>query len=133
MLEKELNGAVSGSLERAVGERKRIAEGRAATGGALDPELVERPVRRRFSAEYKLRVLREADACSKPGEIGALLRREGLYSSLLTEWRRAREAGALEALKRPRGRRPADRRDLEIAAWRGALSGLRPSWTRRAR
>jgi transposase-like protein len=106
MLEEELNGAVGRPLERAVGERKRMADRRAG-GGVSNPELVERPVRRRFSAEYKLRVLREADACTKPGEIGALLRREGLYSSLLTEWRRAREVGALEALERPRGRRRA--------------------------
>ena len=70
-----------------------------------DPELVERPSRRRFTAGYKLRVLRGADACSRPGEIGALLRREGLYSSILSEWRKQREAGALEALERPRGRR----------------------------
>jgi len=55
-----------------------MADGRAAAGGVPDPELVERPVRRRFSAEYKLRVLREADACTNPGEIGSLLRREGL-------------------------------------------------------
>jgi transposase-like protein len=101
MLESELNGAVGCSLERAGGERKRIADGGAAAGDVPDPELVERPRRRRFSAEYKLRVLREADACTKPGEMGALLRREGLYSSLLTEWRRAREAGALEALQLP--------------------------------
>src|SRR5438874_2245923 len=80
-----------------------------------DPELVEPPVRRRFSAEYKLRVLREADACTKPGEVGALLRREGLYSSLLTEWRRAREVGALAALERPWGRRPAHPLELENA------------------
>src|SRR6266581_1817473 len=105
MSKKALHGSAAGSLERAVGERKRIGDG--ASAGVPDPELVERPVRRRFSAEYKLRVLREADACTKPGEIGALLRREGLYSSLLTEWRRAREAGALDALQRPRGRRPA--------------------------
>jgi len=75
-----------------------------------DPELVERPRRRRFTAEYKLRIVREADACSRQGEIGALLRREGLYSSLLTEWRRARDSGALEALapkrRGPRGPRP---------------------------
>ena len=71
-----------------------------------DPELVERPRRRRFSAEYKLRSVREADACTRPGEIGALLRREGLYSSLLTEWRRARDSGALVALApKRRGRR----------------------------
>src|SRR2546426_9505513 len=82
MSEKGLNGAAGGSLERAVGERKRMAGGRAAAGGAPDPELVERPVRRRFPAEDKLRVLREADACTKPGEIGALLRRGGGCSSL---------------------------------------------------
>jgi len=118
MSENEINGAAIGSLERAVGERKRIDRVRAARAGVPDPELVERPRRRRFTAEYKLRVLREADACARPGEIGALLRREGLYSSLLTEWRRQRERGALEALERPRGRRRADPREGEIAAWR---------------
>jgi transposase len=113
-----LDGAAIGSLERAEGERKRIDRGRAAPAGVADPELVERPRRRRFSAEYKLAILREADGCTRPGEIGALLRREGLYSSLLTEWRRAREAGALQALERPRGRRRADPRDAELAALR---------------
>lgn len=96
------NGAGSREEQRAVGERSEAAAGRP---GAPDPELVERPRRRRFTAEYKLAIVREAEACSRPGEIGALLRREGLYSSLLTEWRRARDAGALEALERPRGRR----------------------------
>jgi len=95
--------------------------GRVAREGLPDPELVERPVRRRFSAEYKLRVLREADACAKPGEVGALLRREGLYSSLLTEWRRAREAGALSALERPRGRRPVHPLEVENAELRRRL------------
>ncbi|MEJ7892353.1 MAG: IS3 family transposase [Solirubrobacteraceae bacterium] len=80
--------------------------------------MVERAKRRRFSAEYKLAVVREADGCSEPGEIGALLRREGLYSSHLTQWRQARDAGALEALARPRGRKRADRRDVEMAALR---------------
>lgn len=70
---------------------------RAGPGVSPDPELVERPRRRRFSAQYKLEILREADACTRPGEIGALLRREGLYSSLLTEWRRARERRAAGA------------------------------------
>jgi len=70
-----------------------------------DPELIERPKRRSFTAEYKLRILQAADACSKPGEIGALLRREGLYTSHLSDWRRQREEGALAALERPRGRR----------------------------
>ena len=79
---------------------------------------VERPRRRRFSAEYKLRILREVEACTRPGEVGALCRREGLYSSLLTEWRRARDAGSLEALARPRGRRPVDPLAAENAALR---------------
>jgi transposase len=83
-----------------------------------DPELVERARRRRFSAEYKLRVVREADGCTRPGEIGALLRREGLYSSLLTEWRRARDAGALDALERPRGRKAAHPLEAENAELR---------------
>src|SRR5712692_10101327 len=116
MLELEMKGAGGREAERAVGERSEAAAGRAAPAGVADPELVERPRRRRFSAEYKLRVLREADACLRLGEIGALLRREGLYSSLLTEWRRAREAGALQALSRPRGRKPPDPRDARIAA-----------------
>src|SRR5664279_4911403 len=79
-----------------------------------DPELVERPARRRYSAAYKLRIVQEADACSAPGEVGALLRREGLYTSHLTYWRKQREKGALQALGRPRGRKPTDRRDQEI-------------------
>lgn len=72
---------------------------------APDPEVVETASRRRFTARYKLGVLEKAERCA-PGEIGALLRREGLYSSHLTTWRRQREAGALAALTpRKRGRR----------------------------
>jgi len=69
-------------------------------------EVRDRPKRRTFTADYKLRVLKEADACCAPGEMGALLRREGLYSSHLTNWRQEREHGALAALGKPRGRRP---------------------------
>ena len=102
--------------ERAVGERGGSGRGAGAgSGSPPDPELVERPKRRRFSAKYKLQIVREADACTQPGEIGALLRREGLYSSHLVEWRRARDAGALVALERPRGRRKPDPRDARIA------------------
>ena len=61
-------------------------------------------------------MLREADACSRPGEVGALLRREGLYTSHLTYWRKQRDQGALAALAQPRGRKPADPRDARIAA-----------------
>lgn len=100
----------------AEGERDSEIPARAAgEGSPPDPELVEKAKRRTFTAAYKQRIVREAEACTRPGEIGALLRREGLYSSLLTEWRRASEAGALDALKRPRGRPAADPRDAEIA------------------
>src|SRR5712692_4328474 len=117
MLEMERNGVAGRVAERAVGERSESSGGRAAP----DPELAERPLRRRFSAEYKLRILREAEVCTRPGEIGALLRREGLYSGHLSKWRRQREQGALEALGRPRGRRPVDRRELEIVELRRRL------------
>jgi transposase len=66
-------------------------------------EVVAKPMRRRFTAEYKLGVLRQADACSGRGEVGALLRREGLYSSHLTQWRKQRERGEHQGLSRKRG------------------------------
>ena len=69
-----------------------------------DPEVPERPVRRRFTAEYKLRIVEEANAASESGAVGALLRREGLYSSHLVDWRRQYRLGALSSLARPRGR-----------------------------
>ncbi len=116
MPENTQDGTEIGSLERAVGERKGIDLAHDVKVPPPDPELVERARRRRFTAEYKLQILQRADACSKPGEIGALLRREGLYSSLLTEWRRQRERGSLAALERPRGRPKADPREAQIAA-----------------
>ena len=76
---------------------------------APDPEVPERPARRRFTAEYKLRILREADACTEPGAIGSLLRREGLYSSHLSAWRQQREQGALSALAARKRGRPSER------------------------
>ena len=76
---------------------KNGASSLPAPAGAGSEEVVARPTRRRFTAEYKLRVLREAEDCA-PGELGALLRREGLYASHLTSWRKQREAGALVAL-----------------------------------
>jgi transposase-like protein len=99
-----------------VPEMKDAAEtegARRATGvladavEAPDPEVVAKPKRRRFSAEYRLKILKQADACKAPGELGALLRREGLYSSLLSTWRRQREQGELAALQaRKRGPKP---------------------------
>ncbi len=85
--------------------------GAPATGDGKpmpDPAVPEKPVRRRFTAEYKLRILREADRCSRPGQLGALLRREGLYSSHLSVWRQQRDAGTLAGLApKRRGRKPA--------------------------
>ena len=73
-----------------------------------DPAVPEKPVRRRFTAEYKLCILREADRCTQPGQLGALLRREGLYSSHLTTWRQQRDEGTLASLApKRRGRRPS--------------------------
>ena len=85
-----------------------------------DPEVRERAVRRRFTAEYKLRILKEAESCTKNGQLGALLRREGLYSTNLITWRRQMEKGTLEALsprkRGPKGKRPdpSARRTAEI-------------------
>lgn len=70
-----------------------------------DPEVPEKPVRRRFTAEYKLKILAEADNCTEPGQIGAILRREGLYSTHLSNWRRKRREGTLISLS-PRKRGP---------------------------
>ena len=111
---QEVEGTRLGVPERSGGERSeapRSAGGRSlerplasAPVAVADPEVDARPKRRRFTAEYKLRVLRQADACKAPGEIGALLRREGLYSSHLVHWRRQREAAAQAQLKgRKRG------------------------------
>ena len=73
---------------------------------ASDPEVVEKAKRRSFRGDFKARILEEADRCKKPGELGALLRRHGLYSSHLTIWRRERQAGALASLApKKRGRK----------------------------
>jgi hypothetical protein len=78
MLEMEQDGAAGREVERAVGEQNGTAGRRVAPAGVPDPKLTEGPKRRRFTAEYKLEMLRDADACSQSGQLGALLRREGL-------------------------------------------------------
>ena len=98
-----------------VAELGFVDGGRAVAAGVPDPELVEQGKRRSFTAKYKLEILAKADACTKPGEIGELLRREGLYTSHLTYWRKQVRDGALKELGKPRGRKPSDRRDREIA------------------
>jgi len=91
-----------------------MADGRPADP---DPEVPQRARRRSFTAAYKLEVLAAYEA-AEPGEKGAILRREGLYSSHIVEWRRARDAGALAALAQPRGRKRPDPRDTQIAVLR---------------
>jgi len=88
--------------------------GSGGEGARPDPEWVERARRRSFTAAYKLKVLQEVEGCTKPGEIGAVLRREGLYTSHLSVWRRQRDEGALQALSNPRGRPKPDPRDGQI-------------------
>ncbi len=75
----------------------------APTALAPDPEVPARHAKRRFTTAYKLDILRRADACTRPGELGALLRKEGLYSSHLVTWRRQREHGLTP---KKRGRKP---------------------------
>jgi transposase len=92
------NGTRSGTI---LGERTEHPVGRQ-----VDPEVLEKPERRRFTAEYKLDILKKADLCTVPGQIGVLLRREGLYSSHLTTWRRQRDRGILDSLTpKKRGRK----------------------------
>ena len=84
-----------------------------------DPEVVPKAKRRRFSAKYKQRILEEADNCTESGQTGGLLRREGLYSSHLSTWRRQREQGLLEALSpKRRGRKRKDELEREVARLR---------------
>jgi transposase-like protein len=85
-----------------------------------DPEVKPAPGRRRFSAKEKLRILEEADACTEPGEIGALVRREGIYSSYLSRWRRARDRGQLDGLSAKK-RGPKRSADKELAEENAAL------------
>lgn len=81
-------------------------------GTVADPEVTTKAVRRRFTAAYKRRILQEADRCG-PGGIAALMRREGLYSSHLTNWRKQREAGEISGLQpRKRGKKPMPRNPL---------------------
>ena len=133
-------------------EKRKVAEGSGKTEGArratgvfpagapaaeppavsgADTEVIAKPQRRRFTAEYKRRIVREAERCTPPGAIGTLLRREGLYSSHLTTWRAARNRGELEALApRKRGPKaaPPDPRDKKIAEQEREIA----KWKKRA-
>src|SRR5271155_2252720 len=104
----EYDKTLAGGAETEGGRRPTVV----STPPAASPELTDRPRRRTFKAADRLRILRQDDE-AQPGSIGAILRREGLYSSLLTDWRRQRDAGAYEALKtNPRGPKVAPPRPL---------------------
>ncbi len=78
-----------------------------------DPEVSEKPQRRRFAVEYKLSILEETDRAAEPGEVGAVLRREGLHSSHLTNWRKQRREGTLQGLEpKKRGRKAKEKNPL---------------------
>lgn len=99
---------------------RRATGGEPMPGGSVkfncsppDPEVPEKKRRRKFTAKYKLHILAEADTCTEPGQLGALLRREGLYSSNLTTWRRQRRKGLLTAMTpKKRGRRKTETNPL---------------------
>jgi len=120
MVEKKLIDDTAGETEGARRATVVFPAGAPAAGppASAETEVVAKAQRRRFTAEYKRRIVREADRCTTPGAIGALLRREGLYSSHLTHWRAARDRGELEGLA-PKQRGPkavaADPRDKKIA------------------
>jgi transposase len=111
-------------VEGAEGERNEMpgAGAVAGEGSRPDPELAERPQRRKFTAGYKLRILREAAGATRSGEIAAMLRREGLYTSHLTAWRKQQDAGALAGLE-PRKRGPSgpSSEQVELRALRARL------------
>jgi len=110
-----------GDPKRSSGERSETERSEGAPGGAAtrqppsppDPEVPEKAQRRKFTAEYKLGVLRAAESCTEPGQIGEILRREGLYFSHLRDWKKQREAGALSGLQpRKRGRKAKESNPL---------------------
>src|SRR5437867_12232589 len=120
VVEKKARGEImeAGEAEGARRATGVFPAGAPPAGAAPEVEVVAKAERRRFAAEYKRRIVREADRCTKPGEIGALLRREGVYSSLLTTWRAARDRGELAGLSpKKRGPKvaPPDARDKKIA------------------
>ena len=126
VVEKKARGEMIEGAGETEGARRAtgVFPAGAPTAGAppgaerTEVEVVAKAERRRFTAEYKRRIVREADRCTKPGEIGALLRREGLYSSHLVTWRAARDRGELEGLSpKKRGPKvaPPDPRDKKIA------------------
>ena len=114
-MDAERNGMISLNKEGVTPGREERSDERAGVTAAApppvpDPEVAAKAKRRRFTAAYKLSVVEKADACETPGEIGELLRREGLYSSHLSAWRKAAREGSLRGLAKKRGPRPSGSR-----------------------
>ena len=95
-----------------------MLEQQRGSGNRMDSQVTAKAERRRFNAEYKLRILAEADGSKERGQIGALLRREGLYASHLETWRQQRRHGALQALKGQRRGRKIDEQAVELVRLR---------------
>jgi len=123
---KRLLATERGEPERSAGEPNAVANNPAAAAHTPNPEVSAKPQRRRFTPAYKARIVEEALTCTEQGQVGALLRREGLYSSSLTQWRRQYQSGALQGLKDDkRGRkRTRDARDQELDRLRREIERL---------
>ena len=120
---KEFSAPLLGEEERSDEAPNR---GGAAPNTTPDPEVLAKPTRRQFTSEYRLRIVEEADRCTEPGEVGRLLRREGLYSSHLSAWRKARREGSLQGLApKKRGAKPKrDPRDGQVRALEAEVARL---------
>ena len=104
-------GAAALGVEERSDETPRAKDHQARW--APGPAVVAKPTRRQFTAEYRLRIVEEADRCTRPGEVAPMLRREGLYSSHLSAWRKARRSGSLQGLTgKKRGAKPAEHNPL---------------------
>ncbi len=97
----------------------------ASAAPVPDPEVVPRASRRTYTSKYKLRILKEVDGCKEDGEVGGVLRREGLYSSLLSTWREQRRRGVLEPLGKGRGRDGKSAAEVESDGLRAENATLR--------
>lgn len=119
-MKKTLLATERGEPQRSGGDPNGVANNAAAIPSPPNPEVSAHPQRRRFTAKYKARIVEEAQKCTGSGQIGALLRREGLYSSALTQWRRQYQKGSLQGLQdEKRGRqRTRDARDQELECLR---------------
>jgi transposase-like protein len=113
IIEPAPNSGVMEGARRATGITPSDALPEVAQIMTPDPEVPEKKPRRKFTAQYKLAILEKADKCTQPGQLGALLRKEGLYSSNLNTWRRQRDKGLLTAMSpKKRGRKKVEKNPL---------------------